>query len=269
MISNLKLNLHILEKCNHHCGFCFGKYHLNQFMNYDDSLKIIDKIAESKKFSEINIAGGEPLLFPKIDKVIEHIKNVNLKCSIITNGQLLDENFLKKKMKNLTTIGLSIHSFNNKTNLLMGCCTNEGKSLTSDKLISLCNFIKTNSKCKIKINTVVNQFNKNENMNNILKKISIDRFKILKCQEFENNKKFLINDEDYNNFCKNHSNIPNVVFEKNMQNTYIMINPEGNFIYNHPFKPEYITLGSALNDNFLNLFNQLPLNYKEYNLRYK
>jgi len=268
MIGNYKLNLHILEKCNHHCGFCFAHYHLNNFMNLDDSYKVIEKAAESKMFYEVNIAGGEPLMFPKIEKVIQHIKDCNMNVSIITNGSLLDEEMLDKFLHNLTTIGFSIHSFNERTNQALGCCTSDGKTLKLEKLIRVCDYIKKNSDCKIKLNTTVNSMNKNELMAPIIKRLPYSRYKILKCQEYENNKRFCVSDQEFENFCKINGNLPNAVIEKDMHSTYIMVNPAGDLIQNHPTKPEYTTLGSALNDNFLELLKKLPLNEELYRTRY-
>lgn len=70
-----KYNLVITTKCNKNCKYCFIE---NKNQNYE----LIDF---SKFRNEVNLLGGEPLLHPELNKIIEECKTYNIKFNIMTN----------------------------------------------------------------------------------------------------------------------------------------------------------------------------------------
>lgn len=87
------INFHILEQCNYGCKYCFAKFG-DTFLNLKDTIKVIDSILEyfqKNNFhnGRINFAGGEPLLYPYLDTLIDYIAEKGYQSSIITNGALL------------------------------------------------------------------------------------------------------------------------------------------------------------------------------------
>lgn len=43
-LDELKVNLHIIEACNMHCGFCFAKFNCKKNLTLDDWKHIVDNI---------------------------------------------------------------------------------------------------------------------------------------------------------------------------------------------------------------------------------
>ena len=87
-----KINLHILETCNFKCRQCFSKFGTKETLPVEDWKKIVDNcIAEA----EFNIAGGEPMLYPGLVELVQYIRSKGVKVSLITNGSLMDEEWIK------------------------------------------------------------------------------------------------------------------------------------------------------------------------------
>lgn len=58
-------------------------------------LRRVDRLAEMG-VSLITISGGEPLLHPKLDQIIRHIRSHGLIATLITNGYLLTPERIKR-----------------------------------------------------------------------------------------------------------------------------------------------------------------------------
>lgn len=82
---NLKVNLHLTENCNYHCHYCFAKYD-GRDMTFDDWKVVIDNLSDSKLVSAINLAGGEPLVYPDFMKVLEYGQSKGLLVCICFTG---------------------------------------------------------------------------------------------------------------------------------------------------------------------------------------
>ena len=92
------LTFFLTKLCNLSCRMCgqWGDYGITKqegagdlkFQLSLDEIKIVlDDVCRFKP--NITLFGGEPLLYPQIMDVINHIKKLNLHCLIITNGTLL------------------------------------------------------------------------------------------------------------------------------------------------------------------------------------
>lgn len=291
-----KINLHILEDCNYHCRHCFAKFGKEKYMNVNKWANIIDNLASVLDIDEINIAGGEPLLYKNLPTLIQYINSKNIKCSIITNGSLLTENWIKNNIPLLSTIGLSIDSFNPAILKEGGRTDKKDFILSEQSFLQIYSWIrKYNPKCKIKINTVVSSINKKEILLSILKKhnIHIDKWKILKMSVFENeyfsNKDIQISDEDFNNYIINNMKSLNIsyntaqsynnlskiiiynntifVIEKELKNAYLIINPQGYLLRNN--NENYSTICNCLNKQELgNRISDINLDKNLYVSRY-
>lgn len=90
------VNLHITEKCNYRCKFCFAKYQdSKKELGCNGFKRIINELAESS-CKKINFAGGEPTLVSFLPELISHSKNQGLFTSIISNGTGINEDFLNR-----------------------------------------------------------------------------------------------------------------------------------------------------------------------------
>ena len=275
-MEKLKINYHITENCNFNCKFCFAKY-ADKTLKLENQKLVIEKIADSMLFDAINFAGGEPLLDKNIVEHIQCSSRLGLKPSLITNGFLLDSQTLQQILPYLTMIGISVHTFDNETKRKIGSCTSSGEVLENQRLVEICNMVRsynsqTRKKCKIKINTVICSENKQEILKKNIEPLQIDRWKCLRCQEFCKNQNYLVNDTEYKAFAQRNTletETVEQVFEDDMKDTYIMINPEGKLLREGADNRSYDEIGSVLEKDISDLLNVLPLKKRKYFERYK
>ena len=275
-MEKLKINYHITENCNFNCKFCFAKY-ADKTLKLENQKLVIEKIADSMLFDAINFAGGEPLLDKNIVEHIQYSSRLGLKTSLITNGFLLDSQTLQQILPYLTMIGISVHTFDNETKRKTGSCTSSGEVLANQRLVEICNMVRsynsqTRKKCKIKINTVICSENKQEILKKNIEPLQIDRWKCLRCQEFCKNQNYLVNDTEYKAFAQRNTletETVEQVFEDDMKDTYIMINPEGKLLREGADNRSYDEIGSVLEKDISDLLNVLPLKKRKYFERYK
>lgn len=156
MLKKYKVNLHVLEACNFRCFHCFSRFGSNKIMGLKDWKQIVDNCMESQVVSEFNIAGGEPLLYKDLIGLTKYIREKGAKVSMITNGFLMNEEWIQKYGQLFNTIGFSVDSVNDETNQKIGRCINTGSVISASRVTKLCELIRKYAPdCKIKINTVV------------------------------------------------------------------------------------------------------------------
>ena len=268
-IENYVVNLHILESCNYKCKYCFSHFNSKEILSLEEWIKIVDNISSSINVKRFNIAGGEPLLYPRIDELISYIKSKGINVSIITNGILLSNSFIEKHEGQLETIGLSMDSLCEDTLLKLGCKTPQNNVLTKDKFFSLSKKIK---ECgiKLKVNTVISKENYKEVLSKDLLSLGIDRWKILKMKPFKNenfsNHDLSITHDEFKHFIENNKDMNNVVIEESMINSYILIDCKGFLLDNSG--ENHKRVGDAKSKTFKDDFLNFNLDKKLYFNRY-
>lgn len=185
MKKKYKINLHILETCNFRCRQCFSKFGTEKLLPVKDWEKIVDNCIAGADVTEFNIAGGEPMLYPELVELVQYIRDKGVKVSLITNGSLMDEEWIKNYAGMYETIGFSVDSINDETNRKIGRCDRNGKTIPAGRVVELCELIRKYAPgCRIKINTVVSVLNKDEVMSDFIDEIATDRWKILRMKTF-------------------------------------------------------------------------------------
>jgi MoaA/NifB/PqqE/SkfB family radical SAM enzyme len=76
------------RRCNLACTYCNEYDAVSQPVPLAEMLRRIDKLGELGT-SIITLSGGEPLLHPQCDEIIQRIRSVGAMATIITNGYLL------------------------------------------------------------------------------------------------------------------------------------------------------------------------------------
>lgn len=192
MSKTYKVNLHITNTCNCSCRHCFAHFGESKPLSVDDWKRVVDNCISETKVTEFNIAGGEPLLYPALIDLVQYIRDKGIDVSIITNGILMTTEWVKKNASLFKTIGFSIDSFSENTNRELGRMTQNGQWLTRVKFYSLCYAIRRYApETAIKVNTVVNKLNKDENLGQWIlddKQVRISRWKIMRMKVFDNGK---------------------------------------------------------------------------------
>lgn len=152
-------------------------------------------LAQSKLFRKINFAGGEPLLVPHIQELIQLAKEQGLTTSIVTNASLLTQEWIYKIYSYLDILTISVDSINPETNHMIGRKDRQGNSLNPEKLIQIANLCHEQG-INLKINTVVNKFNKNEILTPFINALKPFRWKVLEATKIDGQ-----NDQTYNQIC--------------------------------------------------------------------
>ena len=96
-------------ECESNCVHCTsaGKKAASDELNTEGALKIVDQVADFGA-SFFGITGGQPFLRKDLFEVLDHATKLGLNTSIITDGRLLDEEAIKKIVKNQTKLTVSI-----------------------------------------------------------------------------------------------------------------------------------------------------------------
>ena len=268
---DLVVNLHLLERCNYHCGHCFAHFDSAELLSVDMWKAVVDAIALDRQIGRFNLAGGEPLLFPALYELIEHIHQKDIEVSIITNGSLLGNSLNEEllRMDAISMIGVSIDSFQESTLRKMGRCQCDGRALSGQDYVRLCKSVQENG-IKLKINTVVTALNLNEDFSPI-KRIAPDRWKIFKMQVFKtkdfDNTPLLVTKKQFDCFTERQRKLSiDFIEESDMENAYILVDPSGNLVDNTGGR--YRAVGNLLTESFEQCLQKLPFNEALYRMRY-
>jgi MoaA/NifB/PqqE/SkfB family radical SAM enzyme len=84
-----------IRRCNLSCGYCSEYDAVSQPVPIEEMIGRIDKLA-SLGATAITISGGEPLLHPDLDRIIQRIRSHGMLATLITNGYLLTIERIKR-----------------------------------------------------------------------------------------------------------------------------------------------------------------------------
>lgn len=246
----------ITKQCNDNCLFCY-RDQISENLSFNSRKSIIEKIALSG-IRKITFAGGEPLLVPEIQELINYSNNLELTVSMSTNGILLKGELLDFCLENLDWLTLSLDGASDTIQKEMTRNSGHLKRVL-DILDYAVQYKKR--KCKLKINTVVSHVNK-ENILEIADVIasrSVNRWKLfqfvpLRGNAVVHNEKFAITDAEFNQvvtqtrkFLKNEKVLLSISGRENIESAYFVIFPNGDIKISTDLKD--IVLGNALTDD--------------------
>lgn len=285
-----KINIHILEACNFHCRQCFSKFGTEKLLPVEDWEKIVDNCIAGADVAEFNIAGGEPMLYPGLTGLAKYIRSKGVKVSLITNGSLMDEEWIKNHAGLYETIGFSVDSLDDETNKKIGRCDRNGKTIPAGRIVKLCGLIrKYATGCRIKINTVVSALNKDEVMSGFINEIAADRWKILRMKPFQygsfSNLDIQISDEEFEAFVDRNKDRKEkedgviaktgtetarreVVVEPDMKASYVLIDSNGCLLDNAVDEMTPVAVCDCLREDFAEGLRRLTLDMEKYEARY-
>lgn len=253
-VSELVINWHITEACNFSCRYCYAKWNGDEkelIHNWGRTEKLLDEIASffapdnpsnplQKALSwssvRLNVAGGEPLLYPGVVlRVLAHARSLGLNTSIITNGSRLSDDLMVQLAPLVSMIGVSIDSNSVLTNLGVGRVDRGGALLKTQELAVLLAKARTlNPELNIKLNTVVNALNADEDMGKTLDAFRPDRWKVFRMLPVVTGD-LAVSSEAFEAFVARHARFKDVMcVEDNdvMSESYLMLDPLGRFFQN-------------------------------------
>lgn len=302
MKKKYKINLHILETCNFKCRQCFSKFGTEKLLPVKDWEKIVDNCIAGADVAEFNIAGGEPMLYPGLMELVQYIRDKGVKVSLITNGSMMDEEWIKNYAVMYETIGFSVDSINDETNRKIGRCDRNGKTIPAGRIVELCGLIRKYAPgCRIKINTVVSALNKDEVMSDFIDEIAADRWKILRMKPFQygnfSNLDIQVSNEEFEEFVernreKNKEKMEKqeekeagkevragaeagmetarrkIVVEPDMKASYVLIDSNGCLLDNAVDEMTPVAVCDCLREDFADGLRRLTLDRERYEARY-
>lgn len=243
------VNFHLWEPCNMRCGFCFATFqdvkremklpkgHLPQ----EDCLLLVDRLAEFD-FKKLNFAGGEPTLLPWLPALIARAKGHRMTTSIVTNGSKITDQWLNDLNGSLDWIGLSIDTVDPEKSIRIGRAISGEIPITEQKYLDIIDEIKRHG-IRLKINTVVNSVNWEEDFIRFIQLAKPERWKLFQVLPVEGQNDahiddFVITTEQFEAYVERNRIVANdgitVVPENNeaMTESYVMIDPAGRFFDN-------------------------------------
>lgn len=281
-IKELTVNWHILEACNYSCYYCYAKYGQKPLFarSYVSVLEELASLADKRirlangwvhaEKIRVNFAGGEPLLVKNLGDAIECAHKLGLSPSVITNGSLLSNSFIKRYSSMLSVIGVSIDSVDEETNRSIGRITNRKKQVTVSDIERIFSSVRVSSPhTKLKLNTVVCNENLHEDFSSLIKQVKPDRWKILQVIPIHGADEQGISSTAFDEFNKRHRSVDcNIVIEDNqhMNRSYLMLDPDCRFYQR--YGSSYSRSDPILSVGAMSALKQVNFDYSTYLTRY-
>ena len=239
------VNYHLLAACNMSCGFCFATF-LDPILSRskgEDALAIVDALCMAG-FRKINFAGGEPTLLPWLPQLIQRVHSHGVTTSIVTNGSRISGDWLDTLDGSLDIAALSIDSVAAETQRKIGRVERgTGKEpLSEARYLALGKMIQAHG-IRLKVNTVVNRYNRAEDHRPFILAIRPERWKIFQALPVEGQNDARIDEmrvtaDEFQRYVESNRTVEDsgiaVVPESNelMTGSYVMVDPRGRFFDN-------------------------------------
>ncbi len=225
----MRIVIDLTNRCNLKCKHC-GNY-LTPCLDEDiDFIEILNKIPY--KITNVELMGGEPLLYDKIFELIDYFDVNDIAYSIISNGQFEFEYTKKVFSKKLINFSISIDGLEKENDYI------RGNSSFKKAITLLSNMVKIENKMfNVGINFVINKIN-SKNIYSILNELLkydvdyINLNQILPLGKAKGNRELLIDDLEYIDIIETVCNF----FKKDIIENKI------NFDTSNPYLIEYLNL---------------------------
>ncbi|KAJ3532778.1 hypothetical protein NM208_g8282 [Fusarium decemcellulare] len=229
----LSVNYFPSRKCNYRCGFCFHTETSSYVLPVDEAKRGLRLLKEAG-MRKLNIAGGEPFLYPRfLSELLKYGKEeLGIESiSIVSNGSKTTEKWLRENCQWLDILAVSCDSFEPDTNKKIGR-GDDGQNVI--RLFQIAEWCKTYG-IKFKLNTVVNAHNWDEDMAADVERLAPFRWKVFQClivagenedaTRLRDATTFLVTDEQWKTFCDRHKHLSCFVPEDNtsMAGSYLLL----------------------------------------------
>ena len=226
-------NIHVCGICNYKCEFCFDRCLSKQHMEPEGWIPVLEYL---KKIgvSKINIAGGEPVLYPYLDELVDIITSYGFIVSIVSNGSLIDESFLKRFSGRISWIGLSIDSPDENDEVKVGRHCKGVNHIDNIKCVAV---RATELGYNVKLNITVTKDSWSKDFKPLIDVVRPKRIKAFRALTQKNanddvEDTWSISDEQFAFFKNNHESVEGMVFEDNddIVCSYLMFDPLGRWM---------------------------------------
>ena len=228
----------------------------------DESLRVVELLALAG-FEKINFAGGEPTLCPWLPDLIRRAKDLDMTTSIVTNGTKLTPVYLDALIDTLDWVTLSIDSLDVEVNRRTGRMLKQGP-LDEKEYRNLVRLVRERG-FRLKINTVVTDANKDEDMTEFIQWAQPERWKVFQVLPMDGQNddtlgNLTVTAKEYETYVERNRAVETggvtLVPESNdlMTGSYLMVDPAGRFFDNtegrHTYRGSILEIGveKALQD---------------------
>lgn len=229
------VNWHVTMNCNYKCRFCFYKNMSGDFKDLEKAKQKLETL-KAKGIEKINFAGGEPLLYKKLDYLLKLAKRIGFTVSIVTNASLLNENNLKEISEYVDWVGISVDSADEDIEKLL----ERGSGNHVDNVRKVCELVRKNG-MRLKVNTTVTKLNYSEDMKPFISSLCPDRWKVFQVLHMKGQNDdaldLTLTEEEFETFkaingglLLNKGATPTFESAAAMLNSYFIIGPDGNIL---------------------------------------
>ena len=249
----IAVNWHFEPRCNYKCKFCFAHFSGMKRDPVRDYKKLYHILA-SRGVKKITFVGGEPMLDPQIDHMINEAKNVGLTTCIVTNASCVKRRWLESMVGYLDWIGFSIDASNDEMHAKLG----RGTALEIRKGTS--NHLK---RCLeswdharelgfgLKLNTVVARPNIDDNMCELVSYLKPHRWKVFQVLPVKGENDHVwdelkISQDEFRSWVSRHTHLDPIAEDNDaMTSSYCMLDNKWRFFTNVSGE---ITYGRSIKD---------------------
>lgn len=280
--SPIVINWHVTEACNFQCRYCYAKWQQPGGLEAIRDSKTTEQLLEALYAGfnshgtsirpRLNFAGGEPLLFGRqVAAAMEHSRSIGFDVSLITNGSRLNNNLAERIAPQLSMLGISIDSTSSHANEQIGRINGRGEQLDLAGLIDkIVTMRRINPGMTLKINTVVNEGNWQENLTPLITSLAPFRWKVLRMLPAVTDD-MAVSDVQFQSFVERHSALADVMcIEDNddMVQSYIMVDPHGRFFQNRTGATGYDYSASIIDVGARAAFERMKWSAEKFSARY-
>ena len=210
------------------------------------------------------------MLGKRFIEIVSYAKQQGFELSLITNGHYLTTQFIEQHSHYFSIIGISYDSQDLNTQRKIGRIDRKNNQLTPTELarrIKLIRHISPNT--EIKVNTVVNALNWQENFTPLLDVITPKKWKVLKVLPVKNDL-LTISNQQFEHFVMAHQSIAAMSAEDNdsMTQSYLMINPQGLFYQNQIHGSDYLYSPPIIEHGVEHCLSQIEFDLNKFANRY-
>lgn len=247
-------NIHVIGICNYHCQHCFDRCLTQQYMTPKEWKPILEYLKE-RGVEKINIAGGEPFLYPYLNEMCRLLKSIGFKVSIVSNGSRITQQQLREIQPHLDWLGLSVDSPDEEDEIIIGRHTAGSNHLDNIKTVA-CEAHRLGIKVKLNITAVRRSIGKN--FGELIESIRPERVKVFRALTLKGANDDIpdtwsVTDDEFQSFRERHLTIPGIVFEDNedMIGSYLMFDPIGRWMVNGGGTKRFLSFQTLVRDGLM------------------
>ncbi len=255
-VDELVINWHLTETCNYSCRYCYSRWERacrsNELLQDDNSSRqllreLFQFFAPENRYNplcsrlkwrglRLSLAGGEPLVYPqRALHIASEARNLGFKVSLITNASQLAHSELVPLFNHLSILGISLDSMDADRCRQIGRTDKAGRILSLDDHVAVLEKVRAvNPEIVLKLNTVVNKLNFQEDLTEVVERLKPNKWKVLKVLPIVSND-LAVTDQEFQLFVERHQHLGAAMTVENnvaMTESYLMIDPLGRFFQN-------------------------------------